>query len=100
MVPASGAVSPAIMPSSVDLPLPIAPTIDTNSPSSTASETSRRTSRGRPSRANDFPTPVTSMYGTSAGAHTARSRASAMPIRRSSAKPTMPIVTMASRMCA
>src|SRR6476661_9136147 len=59
--PASGATSPATIFKSVDLPQPIVPRIDTNSPCSTESDTSTSTSRGDPLEAtNDFATRDTS----------------------------------------
>src|SRR5688572_1324360 len=64
-LPPSGADRPARMPRSVDLPLPIAPTIDVNVPRSTESDTSRRTVLREPFRAgNDLATPAASMKGT------------------------------------
>src|SRR5688572_30121019 len=48
--------------SSVDLPLPMAPTIEMNSPRSTDSDTSRSTGRNPLPAGNDLVIPATSMY--------------------------------------
>ena len=47
-VPASTAIRPAITPSSVDFPLPMAPTMQTNSPRSTVNDICRSNGRGPP----------------------------------------------------
>src|SRR5688572_32382968 len=60
-VPASASVKPARMLSSVDLPLPMAPTIATNSPCSTDRLTSRSTCRGPFGVSNDLEMPLASI---------------------------------------
>src|SRR5688572_25052029 len=67
IVPLSAFVRPASRLSSVDLPVPMAPTIATNSPRSTCSETSRRTWRvpdGPVPVVKDFDRPDTSRNAT------------------------------------
>ena len=95
IVPLSGSVTPASRFSSVDLPHPMKPTMETNSPrrpTGHAIEHVARTGRCRMISRQ-------SVCFDERHAHSARSLASAMPIMRSSRKPTMPIVRMASRMC-
>src|SRR5688572_24360748 len=59
--PASGATSPARTLRKVDFPLPIDPTMETNSPRSTDRHTSRSTGLMSLPVPNDLPTPETSM---------------------------------------
>src|SRR5688572_10617711 len=61
IVPVSAVVRPATRLSSVDLPLPIAPTTETNDPRSTSSRTFRSTCRTPPGAAKDFDRSRTSM---------------------------------------
>ena len=66
-LPVSGASSPATIFRNVDFPQPIMPTIDTNSPRSTDSVTSCRTSRVEPVEPNAFETAEISMKGIRIG---------------------------------
>src|SRR5262245_37377327 len=68
IVPASADASPASSASSVDLPLPMAPTMETNWPCSTVSDTSRKTCRVPDEVVNDFDSPLTSMNAISPAA--------------------------------
>src|SRR5215475_15139242 len=76
-------MSPATIFSSVDLPQPIVPRIDTNSPRSTESDTSASTSRDRPPDvANIFATCDTSMYAMRSDGPQACFRQPHQPVQR------------------